>query len=130
MRQERLTILRVLIVDDSEAIRSVMCRVLSSSQGMAVIGSACNGAEAVEKVDETLPDVVVMDVDMPIMDGLEATRRIKRAHPAIVVVLVSGSTNLLNASLFAGADGYLTKPFSADSLISRVKGDLEITDTP
>lgn len=107
-----------------------MCRVLSSSQGIEVIGSACNGAEAVEKVEETLPDVVVMDVDMPIMDGLEATRRIKRAHPAIVVVLVSGSTNLLNASVSAGADGYLTKPFSPGSLISQVKGDLEITDTP
>ena len=130
MRQERLTRLRDLIVDDSEALRSIMCRALSSSQGIEVIGSACNGSEAVEKVDETLPDVVVMDIDMPIMDGLEATRRIKRAHPGIVVVLVSGSTNLLNASVSAGADGYLTKPFSADSLISRVKGDLEITDTP
>lgn len=102
-----------------------MRRVLDSSPGIEVIGSACNGAEAVEKVDETLPDVVVMDVDMPIMDGLEATRRIKRAHPAIVVVLVSGSKNLLNASMSAGADGYLTKPFNADSLISRVNGDLE-----
>jgi len=130
LRQERLTTLRALIVDDSEAIRNIMWRALSSSQGIEVVGSACNGAEAVERVDETLPDVVVMDVEMPIMDGLEATRRIKRAHPAIVVVLVSGSANLLNAGVSAGADGYITKPFSTDSLISRVKGELEITDTP
>ena len=107
-----------------------MCRALSSSQGIEVIGSACNGAEAVEKVDETLPDVAVMDVNMPIMDGLEATRRIKRAHPTIAVVLVSGSANLLNASVSAGADGYINRPFTADSLICRIKGDLEIRDTP
>lgn len=107
-----------------------MRRALSSSQGIEVIGSACNGAEAVERVDETLPDVVVMDIEMPVMDGLEATRRIKRTHPATVVILVSGSANLLNASLSAGADGYVAKPFSADSLICRVKGDFEITDKP
>lgn len=100
-----------------------MWRALNSSQGIEVIGSACNGAEAVERADEILPDVVVMDVEMPIMDGLEATRRIKRAHPAIAVVLVSGSADLMAASVSAGADGYIAKPFSTDLLICRVMGD-------
>ena len=99
-----------------------MSRALSSSQGIEVIGSAHNGAEAVARTEDLRPDVVVMDVEMPIMDGLEATRRIKRAHPAIVVVLVSGSAGLLAASVAAGADGYITKPFNAGTLICRVKG--------
>ena len=103
---------------------------LTSSQGIEVIGSASNGAEAVARSEDLVPDLVVMDVEMPIMDGLEATRRIKRAHPAIVVVLVSGSADLLAASVSAGADGYMAKPFSADSLICRVMGDFERSNTP
>lgn len=87
---------------------------------MVVIGTASNGAEAVERSEALRPDVVIMDVEMPIMDGLEATSHIKRAHPEIVVVLVSGSVDFLAASLSAGADGYITKPFDADSLIPEV----------
>ena len=97
-----------------------MLRTLRSSQYIDVIGTASNGAEAVERVDELLPDVVIMDVEMPIMDGLEATRRIKQAHPSIAVVLVSGSANLLAAGVAAGADGYLSKPFKAESLICQI----------
>ena len=97
-----------------------MSRSLNSSPGIEVIGSAHNGAEAVALAAELRPDVVIMDVEMPIMDGLEATRRIKQAHPAIAVVLISGSAGLLASSVSAGADGYITKPFSADSLIYEI----------
>lgn len=97
-----------------------MSRALSSSQDIEVIGSAHNGAEAVALAAELRPDVVIMDVEMPIMGGLEATRAIKRVHPSIVVVLVSGSASLLTAYLSAGADGYIAKPFSAETLISGV----------
>jgi len=130
LERERGTKIRILIVDDSEAILNFMSRALSSNLGIEVIGSVSNGAEAVERADELLPDVVFMDVEMPIMDGLEATRRIKQAHPAMVVVLVSGSVDLLAAVVSAGADGYIAKPFSADSLICRVMGSFERTDTP
>ena len=122
MQQERRTTIRILIVDDSEAILNFMSRALSSNLGIEVIGSASNGAEAVERADELLPDVVIMDVEMPIMDGLEATRRIKQAHPSIVVLLVSGSAGLVTACLSAGADGYIAKPFSAEALICGVQG--------
>ena len=97
-----------------------MSRALSSSQGIEVIGSAHNGAEAVAAAAELRPDVVIMDVEMPIMGGLEATRAIKRVHPSIVVLLVSGSASLQTACLSAGADGYIAKPFSAETLISGV----------
>ncbi len=128
LQQERQTTIRILIVDDSEAILNVMRRALNSSQSIEVIGSASNGVEAVARSEDLRPDVVIMDVEMPIMDGLEATMRIKRAHPAIVVVLVSGSADLLAASVAAGADGYIAKPFSTDSLISRVMGQFERPD--
>ena len=120
MQEERRTTIRALVVDDSETLRNFMLRTLRSSQYIDVIGTASNGAEAVERVDELLPDVVIMDVEMPIMDGLEATRRIKQAHPSIAVVLVSGSANLLAAGVAAGADGYLSKPFKAESLICQI----------
>ena len=97
-----------------------MSRVLTSSLRIEVIGSASNGAEAVARSEDLRPDVVIMDVEMPIMDGLEATRRIKRAHPGTVVVLVSGSADLIAERVAAGADGYITKPFSADCLIQEV----------
>ena len=122
--------MRILIVDDSEAILNFMSRALSSSQSIEVIGSASNGAEAVAMAEGLGPDLVIMDVDMPIMDGLEASRRIKRADPAIGVVLVGESADLRAASVSAGADGYMAKPFAADSWICRVMGDFEITDTP
>ena len=130
LQQARGTKIRVLIVDDDESIVSLMSRTLTSNQGVEVIGSASNGAEAVTMAEDLRPDVVIMDVDMPIMDGLEATRRIKRDHPTIVVVLVSGSADLLAASVSAGADGYIAKPFSVDSLLCRVMDNFERTDTP
>jgi len=92
LQQETGTKIRALIVDDFEDILNVMSRALDSSQGIEVIGSASNGAEAVAKSEDLRPDVVIMDVEMPIMDGLEATRCIKQAHPAIVVVLASGNS--------------------------------------
>ena len=129
LRQETGDKIRVLIVDDSEAILNFMSRAINSRQGMEVIGSATNGAQAVAMSEDLRPDVVIMDVEMPTMDGLEATRRIKRAHSAIVVILVSGSADLLAASVSAGADGYIAKPFSADALICRVMGNFGMTDT-
>ena len=105
-----------------------MWRALNSSQGIEVIGSASNGAEAVARSEDLRPDVVIMDVEMPLMDGLEATRRIKGAHPAIVVVLVSGSADFPATSSTAGADGYLAKPFSVESLICTVLDNFERRD--
>lgn len=120
MQQDKGTTIRILIVDDSETILNFMSRSLSSRQGIEIVGSASNGAAAVERAGELLPDVVIMDVEMPIMGGLEATRRIKQAHPAMVVVLISGSADLPAESVSAGADRYITKPFSADALIRNV----------
>ncbi len=130
LKPTRGTTIRALIVEDSQDIPTLRSRVLNSRQDIEVVGSASNGAEAVAKSEDLRPDVVIMDVEMPIMNGLEATRCIKRAHPSIVVVLASGSADLLAASVSAGADAYLAKPFGSDSLISRVMGHFERPDTP
>ena len=129
MQLKKSSNLRALIVDDSDAILKLMSFALRSANGIEVIGSASNGAEAVARTEDLRPDVVIMDVEMPVMNGLEATRRIKRAHPSIIVLLVSGTENLLTDSLSAGADGYISKPFSTKSLIRRVKGNFETNDT-
>ncbi len=130
LRQETGTKIRALIVDDYEAILDGMSRALNSSQGIEVIGTASNGAEAVARSEDLRPDLVIMDVEMPIMDGMEATRRIKQAHPAMVVVLVSGAADLLDASVSAGADGYVSKLFSTDWLIGRVMDNFEKAYAP
>ena len=128
MRQEQETTIRILIVDDSEEILKLMSRVLNSNQGTEVIGSASNGAEAVARAEGLRPDLVIMDVEMPIMNGLEATRRIKQAHPETAVVLVSESAGLIAERVAGGADGYLLKPFSAVSLIREVLDIFERKD--
>ena len=81
---------RVLIVDDNPDLR-YLTRVTIESPGCSVVGEASNGAEALELVEELHPDVVVMDMHMPIMNGIEATRIVKYRFPDIEVIIVSGS---------------------------------------
>ena len=94
---------------------------LVSQPDLGVVGSARDGLEAIERAEELHPDVVVMDIQMPKVDGLGATRRIKQSAPAIGIVLLSGSAQYESEALWAGADGYLSKPFEKWALIDAVK---------
>jgi AmiR/NasT family two-component response regulator len=101
---------RVLLVDDEALIRMGM-RAMLQDLGYEVAGEAADGAEAVEKAAALDPDVVIMDIKMPGMDGLEATRRIMAAHPRPIIVLTAyNERSLVEAAADAGVLAYLMKP--------------------
>jgi DNA-binding NarL/FixJ family response regulator len=110
--------IRVLVVDDQTVVREGLEMLLGLSPGIEVVGGAADGVEAVRLADERRPDVVLMDLRMPRLDGVEATRQIARAHPEIRIVVLT--TYADDASLFgaldAGARGYLTKGASAQEI--------------
>ena len=111
--------MRILIADDHALFRDGL-RSLLESRGFDIIGEARNGREAVAMAGDLSPDLLLMDVSMPELDGIEATRQVVAAHPAIKVVVLTASEN--DATLFealkAGAAGYLMKNLEADEFFS------------
>jgi DNA-binding NarL/FixJ family response regulator len=108
----------VLVVDDHEQFVNVLEAILAGEDGLAVLGRADNGADAVELTAELDPDVVLMDISMPVMDGFEATRRILAAHPDTKVIILTGSNAQEDraAARDAGAVGYVVKDRVLDEL--------------
>ena len=108
------SMIKVLVVEDSPVIREFLVHVLSSDPAIKVIGTASNGEEALSAVEETKPDLITMDIHMPKMNGLEATRRIMETHPAPIVI-VSGSSNVREVAttfhaMEAGAVAFVDRP--------------------
>jgi DNA-binding NarL/FixJ family response regulator len=108
--------IRVLLVDDQQSARKGLIAILTFFPEILVVGEAANGEEAVQLVAEQQPDVVVMDLQMPVMDGVEATRLIKTRWPTIkVIVLTVHATRRVEAHA-AGADIYLLKGNGPEAL--------------
>ena len=118
--------MKVLLVDDHQILRDGIRRGLEGA-GKDVVGEAGNGEEAIELVASTAPDVVVMDLSMPVMDGVSATRRITEAHPDVKVVVLTMHDDpaRTRAALEAGAVAYLTKGTSLDEVIDTLDRVME-----
>lgn len=119
--------IRILLVDDHAVVRSGLGAVLMSYDDMTMVGEAANGEEAVHLCRSLKPDVVLMDLMMPVMDGVTATRSIHDSQPDIRIIALTsfGERELVEGALKAGAMGYLLKTVSAAELIAAIKGVVE-----
>ncbi len=118
-----MTDVKVLVVDDQRLVREGIASLLSIQEGMSVVGTAVDGQEAVEKALALAPDVVLMDVRMPVMDGIEATFQIRRKLPGCQVLMLTtfDDEEYVVKSLQAGATGYLLKDIPAADLAQAIR---------
>src|SRR5712675_502014 len=114
--------LRILIADDHEVVRRGLCMLLQTHEGWEVCGEAKDGREAVEKAKQVRPDVVILDVGMPNLNGLAATRQLLQQNPQqkVIVLTITDSDQVIREALDAGARGFVLKSDAARDLISAV----------
>jgi DNA-binding NarL/FixJ family response regulator len=122
-RDERRAAIRLLIVDDHLAVRQGLQQMFAIVPGIEVVGVAADGRQAISKADQLRPDVVLMDLEMPHVDGVEATRRITTTHPTSRVVILTASHNRrrVQDALQAGATNCLPKDSDPDEVVRAVQ---------
>jgi DNA-binding NarL/FixJ family response regulator len=119
--------MKVVICDDQEIVREGLAMLLKLDRQIEVVGLAENGAEAVEVVGRTTPDLVLMDIKMPVMNGIEATRQIRVHYPStkVLVLTTYDDDEWVFDAIRAGASGYLLKDTPREEVIHAVKGTIE-----
>ena len=119
---EPSTRVRVVIADDQTLFRSGLERLLADDPRVEVVGTAPNGEEAIKVVAKVKPDVVLMDLKMPKMDGIQATQRIAQAHPEVKVLMLTTfeTDGFVLQALKAGASGYVLKDSKVESIVSSI----------
>ena len=112
-----------ILISDDAAFMRMMIKDILTKNGYNVVGEAENGARAVEKYNELKPDLVLMDITMPEMDGIQALKKIKEADSSALVIMCSamGQQAMVIESIQAGAKDFIVKPFQADRVIEAVK---------
>jgi DNA-binding NarL/FixJ family response regulator len=115
--------IRVVLADDQQLIRTALRMVIADIEDVEVVGEAANGAEAVALAEQLAPDVVVMDIRMPGMDGIEATRRITEGggETRIVVLTTFDDDDYVYGALRAGASGFLVKDMALDDILAAIR---------
>jgi DNA-binding NarL/FixJ family response regulator len=119
--------IRILICDDQALVRAGFRKLLEAEPGIEVVGEAEDGAEAIAKAEELAPDVVLMDVRMPKLSGIEATRRLAESLPStrIIMLTVSDEEDDLYEAIKAGATGYLLKEISIEEVADAVRAVIQ-----
>jgi DNA-binding NarL/FixJ family response regulator len=119
--------IRIVIADDHAMVRAGLAQLLGSFDDLEVVGVASNGAEAVQVVAEVLPDVVLMDLSMPVMDGIEALTLVKQQHPEthVVVLTTFQEPRQVASALGAGASGYLVKDVEPEVLVAGIRAAVQ-----
>ncbi|WP_129408205.1 response regulator [Marinitoga lauensis] len=114
--------LKVLIVDDAAFMRMLLKDIITKA-GMEVVGEAANGQDAIQKYNELKPDVVTMDITMPVMDGIQAIKEIKKQDPAAKIIVCSamGQQAMVIEAIQAGAKDFIVKPFQANRVIEAIQ---------
>ena len=112
-----------IIICDDAAFMRMMIKDILTKNGYTVVGEAENGAKAVEKYAELKPDLVLMDITMPEMDGIQALKKIKEADPSATVIMCSamGQQAMVIESIQSGAKDFIVKPFQADRVLEAVR---------
>ncbi len=115
--------IKIMIVDDQALLRKSMAQLISIDSDISVVAMAKDGAEAIEMCEAHLPDIVLMDIEMPEMDGIMALREIKKRYPQTRVIILTTFDNKDNIieSFLANADGYITKEIAPHELIATIK---------
>lgn len=115
--------IRLMLVDDHEIVRTGLKSFLEAQDGFQVVAEASSGAQAIERLREAMPDVVVMDISMPDMDGLETTRQLRDCCPDVQVLAltVHADQQYLFEMMAAGASGYITKQAAAEELVTALR---------
>jgi two-component system, NarL family, response regulator LiaR len=119
-------VIRVLICDDQAVVREGLRAILGTEADLQVVGLACNGAEALALLPQLQPDLVLMDLKMPEMNGIQATRLIREKHPAVKVLVLTtyDADEWVFDAIRSGADGYLLKDTPREGLVAAIKGTL------
>ena len=117
---DRIT--RLIIADDSPHARHGLCAILAAQPGLDIVGEASQGEEALAMIEAQHPNVALLDVHMPVMDGIEAARAIKKRWPQTRVVLISMYADYQKEALASGADAFLVKGCPAEELVSTILG--------
>ena len=115
--------IRVLLVDDQQLVRTGFRMILADEEGIEVVGEAANGAEAMDAVAEVGPDVVVMDIRMPVMDGIDATRQLadRQDAPRVLVLTTFDADEQVVEALRAGASGFLLKDVAPSDFVKAIR---------
>lgn len=115
--------IKIIIADDHTVVRKGTRQILEEEPDFEVVGEACNGEEAVDLASALMPDIAIVDIAMPVLDGIEATKRIKKSNPSTAVLILSAYDNdeFVFALMEAGAAGYLLKDVSGQDIINAVR---------